>query len=88
MPNDINELRAHLFDTIRGLKSKEAPLDVARAQAIANVAKVMVESAKVEVQFLKVTGALKSTNFLPDGDERAEPQRQVAGPVAAPRRLA
>jgi hypothetical protein len=28
-----------------------------------------VESAKVEVSFLKVTGALRSTNFLPVVDE-------------------
>jgi hypothetical protein len=48
---------------------------------------VIIDSAKVEVTFLKVTGALKSTNFLPDGDEA--PVRQLSsGPVAASRKTA
>jgi hypothetical protein len=67
--NGIADLRDHLFATLEALQDKDDPMDIARAKEIANVAKVLVESAKVEVQFLKTTGALKSTGFLPDGDE-------------------
>lgn len=76
MPNpSIEDLRQHLFDTLAALKDKSAPMDVDRAKAISDVARVIVDSAKVEVQFLEVTGALKSTGFLPDADvELTRPQ--------------
>lgn len=68
MKNKIDDLRNHLFEALEALKDKDEPMDLARAKAIADVARVIVESAKVEVDFLKVTGALKSTDFLPDAD--------------------
>jgi len=71
--NKIDDLRNHLFETLEALKDDEKPLDIARARAIADVAKVIVESAKVEVDFLKVTGALRSTNFLPVSDDGKAP---------------
>lgn len=67
--NTIEDLRAHLFDTLEALRSKTDPMDLDRAKAIVEVGRVIVESAKVEVSFLEVTGAAKSTGFLPDGDE-------------------
>jgi len=78
--NKIQDLRDHLFETIERLKDEEKPLDLDRARAIAEVAKVVVESAKVEVAFVKATGAVKSTNFLPvDGEaEVARPRLSVA----------
>jgi hypothetical protein len=66
----IGDLRNLLFETLDALKRDKDPMDIQRAQAIANVANTIIESAKVEVSFLKVTGALKSTDFLPtDVDE-------------------
>jgi hypothetical protein len=76
--NKINDLRNHLFETLEALKDADNPMDLDRARAVAEVAKVIVESAKVEVSFLKTTGALRSTDFLPDGTESIAP---------APRRL-
>jgi hypothetical protein len=70
MANTIDDLRSHLFETLAALKNKETPMDLDRAQAVADVAKVIIESAKVEVSFLKVTGATQSTGFLPVSDER------------------
>jgi len=67
MKNKIDDLRNHLFETLEALKDEEKPMDLARAKAVADVAKVLVESAKVEVAFLKVTGLQRSTDFLPDG---------------------
>lgn len=87
--NKIEDLRNHLFETLEALKDEEKPMELDRARAIADVAKVIVESAKVEVNFLKVTGALRSTNFLPDGDEAKPPLpvgRQLSGvePIKKP----
>jgi len=73
--NNIDDLRAHLFDTLKALKDKDKPMDLDRARAVADVARVIVDSAKVEVDFLKVTGAIRSTNFLPDaGDDETAPE--------------
>ena len=71
--NKIEDLRNHLFETLEALKDDEKPMDLDRARAVADVARVIVESAKVEVDFLKVTGAARSTSFLPDGDDAAMP---------------
>lgn len=71
--NKIEDLRNHLFETIEALRNKENPMELARAREIANVAKVIVTSAKVEVDHLRVTGALQATDFFPiDADEGLE----------------
>jgi len=76
----IEDLRTHLFATLRDLRSKENPLDIDVAKAVADIGRVIVDSAKVEIEFLRTTGALKSTNFLPDGDEQhTRPQLAAAG---------
>ena len=79
MKNKIDDLRNHLFETLEALKDEENPMDLDRARAIADVAKVIVESAKVEVGFLKVTGAVRSTGFLPDGEEEGKTPRRLNG---------
>jgi hypothetical protein len=89
MPHQIDDLRTHLFETLVALRDKANPMDLDRARAIADVSKVIVESAKVEVDFLKVTGATKSTNFLPIEDEAparpALPARpQAVSPAVSP----
>ena len=78
MPNDIDDLRTHLFETLAALKDKNTPMDLDRARAIAGVAKVLVESAKVEVDFLKVTGGMKSTGFLPEVEPAPAARRSLA----------
>lgn len=65
MKNKIEDLRNHLFATIEGLLDIDNPMDVDRARVVGDVAKVLVESAKVEVQFIKVTGG-NGTGFIPE----------------------
>jgi hypothetical protein len=84
--NKIQDLRDHLFETLERLKDDEKPLDLDRARAIGEVAKVIVESAKVEVAFVKATGAMRSTNFLPSEDDDLAPRRLPAAPAPAKRR--
>lgn len=78
MKNKIQDLRDHLFETIEALKDDEKPMDLERAKAIAEVAQVVINSAKVEVEFLKATGNARSTGFLPEDDFEQKP-RLVAG---------
>lgn len=55
MNNDINELREHMFATLRGLR--DGTLDIDKAKAISGVGQVLIASAKVEVDFIKATGS-------------------------------
>jgi hypothetical protein len=50
--NKIEDLRDHLFEIIEMLKEGDMELD--KAKAIADIAQVIVNSAKVEVDFIKV----------------------------------
>lgn len=59
----ITDLRQHLLDTLTSLRDRENPMDPDRARAIAQVAGVLVDSAKVEVDYIKATGADRS-DFL------------------------
>lgn len=62
--NDIAELRAHMFETLRGLKDKNNPMEIDRARAVADVAKTIIDSARVEVDFMRATGATQGTGFI------------------------
>lgn len=54
MSNNVNDLRAHLFDALKGLK--DGTLDIENAKAMSEIAQVIVNSAKVEVDYAKATG--------------------------------
>jgi hypothetical protein len=63
MPRDkIQDLRHHLFETIEMLKEKE--IDIATAKAIAEVSQVIVNTAKVEVSFIRATQSTNDTGFI------------------------
>lgn len=66
MKNKIEDLRNHLFVAIEGLLDTDNPMDVNRAKAVADVAQVLINSAKVEVDFLKVTGQETGSGFIPN----------------------
>lgn len=63
--SDINELREHLFATLRALRDKDAPMDVDRARVISQVASTVIDSARAEIEHMKVTGEHTGTGFLP-----------------------
>ena len=53
---NMAELRRHLMETLAGLRDRESPMEVDRARAVAQVASVLVDTAKVEVDYLRATG--------------------------------
>ena len=57
MKNKIEDLRNHLFATLEALQDDEDPMDIGRAKAIAEVAGVVIESAKAEIKFLEALDA-------------------------------
>lgn len=59
----VDDLRAALFDTIEGVRDGSVPLD--KARVVAELTQVIVNSSKVEVEFLKATnGKGQATGFL------------------------
>lgn len=77
MSDSIVDLRQHLFDTIKALKDPEKPMEIERAKTIADVAQVIINSAKVEVDFVRAHGKEISTGFMP--------AQQIAQEPGAPR---
>lgn len=63
MSNTIAELRDRLFKTLDGLQDKDNPIDIDRARAINETAQTIINSTKVEVDYLKITGG-KGTGFI------------------------
>lgn len=70
MKNKIDDLRNHLFATLEALQDEDKPMELDRAKAIADVAQTIINSAKVEVDFLKATGRPSATDFIQPHDVR------------------
>ena len=85
MKNRIVDLRNHLFETLEALKDEDKPMDIERARAIADVARVVVDSAKVEVAFLEATGAI-GTGFISTEKDLPEVPREKPKLVSGGRR--
>lgn len=64
--NKIEDLRNHLFATLESLQDEDKPMDIQRAKAIADVAQVIVNTAKIEVDFIRATGKDQGTGFIPE----------------------
>lgn len=62
--NKIEDLRNHLFVTLESLLDADNPMDIERAKSVAEVAQVIVNSAKVEVDFLRATQKETGTGFI------------------------
>lgn len=82
--NKISDLRDRLFETLDALKNKEDPMPLERAKAIADIGQVIVNSVKVEVDFLKLMdGRSKGTGFIPEATAAEKPF--IPGTSAQPR---
>jgi hypothetical protein len=71
MQNKIEDLRNHLFATREALRDDEKPMDIERAKTISAVAQTIINSAKVECDYLELTGG-SGTDFI---GRDAEPAR-------------
>lgn len=62
--NDIAELRSILFDALRRVNDKQNPLELDRARATTEIAQTIINSAKAEIEFIRVAGG-KGSGFIP-----------------------
>jgi hypothetical protein len=60
--HELSDVREFMFDQMKRLADPECDLDkeLKRSQAIVDVGKTLIDSAKVEVEFIKVTNSLGS----------------------------
>lgn len=57
----ITELRQHLMDTLADLRDRKNPMEPDRARAVAQVASVLIDTAKVENEYLRLSGQDRSS---------------------------
>lgn len=79
MKNKISDLRQHMFACLErlgneDLNEEDLKKEILRSQAISEVGKVIVESAKTECMYAKLTGkgGDKPTRFLEDESPDAD----------------
>jgi hypothetical protein len=75
----IEQVRQSLLDTLADLRNREQPMDIERAKAVATVAGVLVDTARVENDYLKITGQDRS-KFLEQPIDDTQRITTVASP--------
>ncbi len=83
---NIEDLRDHLFATLEALRNPDKPMDLDRAKTVAAVARVVVDSAKVENEFMKLTDS-RGSGFIPLPAPENKPNGFVPGTPARPRQV-
>jgi len=80
MSKNLSDLREALFDTLQKVKNGEIDLD--RARAVNEIGKTLIDSAKVEVEYLRLTDDAESSFIDPKAAAEVEPlPNGVAGVV-------
>lgn len=76
--NETNEaLRRELFAALKGVQDKDAPMDLAKARAVCEISGQIIASARVDIEFARVTGRKTNGGFFP-----AEAQTSAALPAS------
>lgn len=79
MKNKIDDLRNHLFAALEALADEDKPMEIERAKAISDVAQTIINSAKVEVDYMKQVGGRTVSGFIPDELSDRQPLRAIGG---------
>lgn len=83
--NNINSLRETLFETLHAVKNGGMEID--RAKCVGDIAQVIINTAKAEIDYAKATGADVNSALIECDRHRAPgaiPQRPtLAGQLAA-----
>ena len=67
--NKISDLRDHLFAAIEridddSMTSDQIKLECDKAKAVASIGSVLINSAKIEIEFIKATGRIDSESDI------------------------
>jgi hypothetical protein len=62
--NKITDLRDHLFEIIELLKDEDQThMTIEKAKAISDVAQVIINTAKLETDYIRATDGIRRTNY-------------------------
>lgn len=75
--NSLAALRAHLFDAIKSVKA--GTLDLDKARVVNDIGRTLVDSAKVEVDYLRTTGGQQSPFIESNGEEKPALTNGIVG---------
>ncbi len=75
--SNISQVREELLATLADLRNREKPMEPERGNTIAKVAGVLVDSARVEVEYLKAINGRSSEFF---GANHETPPIDTEGP--------
>lgn len=81
----IDQVREHLMQTLADLRNRDQPMEVDRARAVAQVASVLVDTARVEVEYLKQVG--DGSRFLDSSATAGDTPRITSTPTGIVHRL-
>ena len=84
--NTLADLRNHLFETLEALKDKDEPMAIDRAKAVSEVAQTIINTAKVEIQYLEATGQENSQGDFFDEKKQRPALTNGAALAQPPRR--
>lgn len=59
----IQDLRNELFETLKNVK--DGKTDINQAKAVCDIAAVIIDSARAETEFVKLSDALSGSDFIP-----------------------
>jgi hypothetical protein len=72
MKNKLQDLRDHLFEQLERVKDADTPdeldREVKRANAMIGVAGQITATAKLEVDYARVTGLKPTSGFIPNAE--------------------
>jgi hypothetical protein len=80
----MSDLRNHLFSTLEALQDPDKPMDIERARAVSEVAQTIINTAKVEIDFMKAMGTDDLGEFFVSADAE---RRKLPGPLPGPRMI-
>lgn len=70
--NNMGQVRDALFSQLARLQDTNLPLEkeISRAQAIVEVTNQLIQTARVEIEFVKVTGMMAENATIAPGEQQ------------------
>ena len=75
---NIVSLRDNLFKTLAALQVEDNPMDRGRARAISELSGRIIETARVEIDYMKATNAKRGSGFIPHVEPEYDPNAPTA----------
>lgn len=72
----MSDLRDHLFEALEMVKSDDMTIE--KARGICDIAQTIINTAKVEVDFIRAMGGVKGSEFMQLENGKSNSKKQIA----------